>query len=219
MDPRPSSASEGICLADLTAAVVDRPVAKMLIGVEIDSSPGTVVQGEVPRPFVAPGIQPIHPDVREHGDHLLELCRLHPEVEIGMDSGLLTEQRVDCPAAAEAHIDPSGSECGQQLDRRLGIHHVLMHRLEPTEPAPIELVSGMTGTDVTTMPLVDQLSVQGADRTSWKSGSEVSASAIDSVVPSKVPVADRLELSRPCSTTVSRPDTFPSTGALPMKAT
>ncbi|MCU1395490.1 MAG: hypothetical protein JWM34_3918 [Ilumatobacteraceae bacterium] len=127
-----------ICLAVLEAAVVDRPVSEALVGVEIDASACTVVHDEVPWPIVTPRIQPIDPDASENGDHLLELCRLQPEVEIRMSSGLLTEQCVDCPSATEAHIDSSVTECSQQFKGGLGIHDMVMHRLEPTEPIPAE---------------------------------------------------------------------------------
>ena len=105
-----------ICVTNLKAAVVDRPVAKTLIRVEIDTSPRAVVHDEVPRAIVAPRVQPIHPHLSENDDHLLKFCRLQPEIEIRMNSGLFTEQRVDRPATAKAHIDPTATESSQQLD-------------------------------------------------------------------------------------------------------
>ena len=57
----------------------------------------------------APRIKPVHPDLSENGDHLLELCRVQPEIAIRMDSVLLAEQCVHRPAAGEADVDPAVS--------------------------------------------------------------------------------------------------------------
>ena len=92
-----------------------------------------VVHDKVPRPIVAPWIWSTHTDLSENDDHVLELCCLQPKIQIRMDSGLRAEQRVYCPAAGQAHIDSTVTEYSQQLDGGVGIHHMVKHRLQPTE--------------------------------------------------------------------------------------
>ena len=96
---------------------------------EIDASPGAVVHDEVPRPIFAPQIRPIHPSLGENGDHLLELGCVEPEVKIRMDSSLLTEQCVHCPAARKPHVHSASNERTQQPDGGGGVHHMVVQRL------------------------------------------------------------------------------------------
>ena len=61
---------------------------------------------------------------RQEGHDLAELCGIHRQVKIAVRPGLVTQERIYRPAAADTCPQPACSENGQQIGGCFGVHDV-----------------------------------------------------------------------------------------------
>ena len=61
---------------------------------------------------------------RQEGHDLAELCGIYRQVKIAVRPGLVTQERIYRPAAADTCPQPACSENGQQIGGCFGVHDV-----------------------------------------------------------------------------------------------
>ena len=123
------------------AGLLRLPAVAVFVELEwmrVDPAPGRIGEDEARRPFEVRAREFV-----EHVADCLDVFRAHAEVEVVVRARLLSEQRVDAPAALEPEVDARRAQAFDDVDDALRGPVVL--RLRSLEPLGVERLDRVGG--------------------------------------------------------------------------